>query len=91
MGAVIDGKMRLFLEEDKIPGAKNATFYPDNIYEFANTAKEGDQWYLHRSYKKSLILPSITAPIKPSPIWPKIALPSFSAKKINVACNKDNQ
>ena len=55
MGAVIDGKMRLFLEEDKIPGAKNATFYPDNIYEFANTAKEGDQWYLHRSYKMGLV------------------------------------
>lgn len=55
MGAVIDGKMRLFLEEDKIPGAKNATFYPDNIWEFANTAAEGDQWYLHRSYKMGLV------------------------------------
>ena len=55
MGAVIDKKMRILLEEDKIPGAKNATFYPDNIYEFALTYPEGDDWYMHRAFKIRLV------------------------------------
>lgn len=51
LGLLASGKMRIFIEEDKIPGAKNATCYPDNVYEFALTRPEGDKWYFYRSFK----------------------------------------
>ena len=51
LGLLASGNMRIFIEEEKIPGAKNATCYPDNIYEFALTRPEGDKWYFYRSFK----------------------------------------
>ena len=54
LGLLASGKMRIFIEEDKIPGAKNATCYPDNIYEFALTREEKDDWYFFRSFKMGI-------------------------------------
>lgn len=54
LGLLASGKMRIFIEEDKIPGAKNATCYPDNIYEFALTRAEKDDWYFFRSFKMGI-------------------------------------
>ena len=43
LGLVEDGKMKIVLEERKVPGAENETFYPSTLY--LKAKKEGDQWF----------------------------------------------
>ena len=49
LGAIIDDKIKIVLEEKKTENI-NGTFYPSNIYGFA-TDKKDDKWYLHSSFQ----------------------------------------